>query len=149
MTDIPLDIDLDDPRGGDIASLFDHPGAPDYGHEALVVREAQARLRDFTARAAGGVVFTSADLFHEFCTDLMRLAEDGARKKPKGKEPEVWAASDQLSAVKYAREQGFVTPLEAQRLVRKLLRLKGMRSLAVAPPRVRRATPSTRRRTAR
>jgi len=39
-------------------------------------------------------------------------------------EPEAWCPSDRLACIKYAREQGFITALEAQREVRKLLHLK-------------------------
>jgi hypothetical protein len=151
LMEVPRMEELDPRDAVEPHSLFDHPDAPDYGAEALSVREAEARLRDFTARAAGGVVFTSAAQFEEFCQDLILQATEAARKRParNGRTPtDPWSANEQLNAVKYAEEQGFVTPLEAQRLVRKLLKLPGKRTLAVARPRARRAT-TTRRRAAR
>lgn len=113
------------------------------------VEAALGRLRDFSIRAAGGVAFTSSELFNDFCRDLVEEARSTERSRTRGKEPEVWSASEELAAVKYAREQGYVTALEAQRKVRKLLRLKGRRTLADAAATRRRATPATRRRTAR
>jgi hypothetical protein len=70
--------------------------------------------------------------------DFLRQAEERAKKRAT-REPEVFSAGDELAAVKYAREQGFITKLEAQRKVRKLLRLKGKRTLAERPRRARRA----------
>lgn len=146
MTDLFLDPDPDPRDAGEPHSLFDHSGVPDYGAESYAAREALARLAEFNIRAAGGVAFTSGQGFQDFCHDLIEQARVMERKRPRTKEPEVWSAAEQLSAVKYAREQGFVTPLEGQKIVRKLLKLRGMRSLAVPAPRARRAT-GTRRTT--
>jgi hypothetical protein len=59
-----------------------------------------------------------------FANDLIRQGYERGRAKVR-KEPEVWTAADELSAVKYAQERGYITDLEAQRKVRKLLRLEG------------------------
>lgn len=141
-----------DPRdASEPGSLLDHPDAPDYGSQAYQAREALARLAEFQVRAAGGVAFTSGQGFTEFCNDLIARATEVARKRPvkNGRTPtDPWSANEQLNAVKYADEQGYITPLEAQRLIRKLLKMPGRASLAVPRPRTRRATTTTTRRRA-
>lgn len=99
---------------------------------------AAVRLEQF--RRAHEVVTLPVEELEAFSADLIRQAQDQERAKGRRtREPEVFSAADELAAVKYAREQGFITALEAQRKVRKLLRLAGKRKLADRRPTRRRA----------
>jgi hypothetical protein len=105
---------------------------------ANLEERADVRLERF--RRAHETVTLPVEELEAFSNDLIRQAQDQERSKGRRyREPEVFSATDELAAVKYAREQGFITKLEAQRKVRKLLRLKGKRTLADQAARRRRA----------
>jgi hypothetical protein len=130
---------LDTVKEESMASSFDlQPDyTPDETQRPLEDEEpVGVRLERF--RRAHDNVTLPVEELEAFANDLIRQGEERGRSKNR-REPEVWTANDQVNAVKYARDMGYVTDLEAQRLIRKLLRLPGKRTKAAARPRRQRA----------
>jgi hypothetical protein len=116
----------------DDMTMLDDPSwtvpTPNEAEAPLEEESAEVRLEQF--RRSHEIVPIDVAELEGFANDLIRQGYERGRTKVR-KEPEVWTAADELSAVKYAQERGYITDLEAQRKVRKLLRLKGKRVLAV------------------
>ena len=88
----------------------------------------EVRLERFRREHADGVTLSVGEL-EGWVQDLIRQGEDRERRRGRrGRDPEVFSAGEELNAVRYAEERGFITPLEAQKKVRKLLRLPGKRT---------------------
>lgn len=107
--------------------------------------QGSARLRDFLVRHAGGVNFPSGAEFEDFCQDLVREATRAQARRKKTPDPEVFSATEERETAKWAYEQGFITDLEAQRIVRRLLRLPGKRQRVQLPLAPARPVPARRR----